>query len=136
MSEIIVGMDAFNERLKRLGVAMEKAALIEAVNVGADIVRNAAAANAPRHTGKLAGSMVTKLSTKTADVIAYIGPRRQQFYGLFVEKGTKERVDKKGRHSGRVAATHFLSRSLQSNRDRIVTAMKQALQNAINKAAH
>lgn len=55
---------------------------------GADVIRRAAEARAPRRTGFLASHITSEVERATPVMVTIrVGPHRDAFYGLFVEKG-------------------------------------------------
>lgn len=68
-----------------------RAALLPGLEAGAELIKAAAAANAPRRSGALSESMIheviTKESTKDSIVMG-VGPHRRVWYARFVEYGT------------------------------------------------
>lgn len=75
------------QRVRALG-PRAIAALHGAALAGAEVVREAAAARAPRRTGFLAAHIAAEVvEARPERVVVAIGPDREAFYGLFVERG-------------------------------------------------
>ena len=127
MAEIIVGMQAFEEKLNALELSIRGKVLIEAAKAGAQIVVDAARANAPRDRGDMAEGMTMRVSNKESDnneATVDVGPGKKQFYGHMVERGTSHSV-----------AQPFLGPAIETNRERITAVMSKALLEAIEKVA-
>jgi len=125
--QIIVGMDALQAKLRELDRTMQRDLLIEAAQAGAEIVRHAAAANAPRDTGELAENMTTRVSTSLSDSregSVDVGPDRDEWYGFFVEFGTAFMMPRP-----------FLRPALENNENQIIRVMQDVLLTAIEKVA-
>lgn len=90
MSETIIGLAAFEARLKALEFGVQRKSLVEVTKAGAEIIRVEAEARAPvGESGNLARSMMLSVVESAAnEVIVKIGPSRKGFYGVFQEKGT------------------------------------------------
>lgn len=84
------GFPQLDKRFNQLAAVAKREALAKAVKAGAVIVRDDAAARAPRRTGALAAHMTTKVSADTdiSEARAFIGPGKKEFYGHFQEFGT------------------------------------------------
>lgn len=137
MAEIIIkGKAEFDRKLRELDFSMQRKDLIEVAKVGAQIIVDDARSRAPRDSGDLAEGIGMRANSKASDIhegTVDVGYNQKQFYGLFVEKGTKERFNKKGKSSGRVTATHFLELALELNRDRVAAAMKAKMEEIIRR---
>lgn len=120
----ISGVAEFEANLQKLAQALDKEQLLEIVQEGADIIRDAAAENAPvGETGNLKAGMTTAIGhERIGDVIINVGPDAKQFYGRFVELGTIHM----GPHP-------FLKPALERNRDRVAALMQQRMLEAIAK---
>ncbi len=115
------GRDKLLEALKQAGDAMA-GHLEEAVLAGAEIVRQAASANAPMRTGTLATNIVKELDKKSkkGETAAKIGPNKKAYYGLFVELGTVK-----------MSARPFLFPALESNRAAVRSTIRDKLRVAL-----
>jgi len=68
------------------GEHLEKAAL-----EGAEIIREEASNRAPRRTGRLAANIIKEVKkTKKDSATVEVGPAKEVFYGMFVERGTSK----------------------------------------------
>lgn len=116
--------DTISQNIDRLRSSVAADILEQAAQRGATIVRDAAAAAAPRRTGKLANSIImeTRQKTHTRCRVA-VGPHKEVFYGWFVEFGTKN-----------MAARPFLTPAYRQNRGAIREAIRQTLEQAIQDA--
>ena len=98
MSELIIGLEAFEQRLKSLEATVQQALLVKAAKEGAELIRAEAERRAPRlkysahprrYAGLLAHSQMLSVAEQTAnEVVVRIGPSKDAFYGLFQELGT------------------------------------------------
>ena len=80
----LVGVDALAKKLDRLGVDVE-AALVSICEAGGEVVRQAAADNAPGDIG--ANMTMETLSKKRGQVGVGVGPSKKEWYARFVEFG-------------------------------------------------
>lgn len=120
----VTGLEALNGNRIRLEGSL-RLGLTESADAGADIVLKDAASRAPRLTGALIRGIRKYLVPPTGNqdlAIVQVGPSRKEFYGRFVEKGTK--------HS---KAEPFLLPALEFNRARIIKTMHEKLWNAIRR---
>lgn len=136
---IVTGNRALNRLLKGLPEKVQKKLSRQATRKAAkEIVLPDAKNRVPVNTGDLEDSLIVKAmkrsrgrfghSVQTKDG-AYQG---DQFYGAFIEFGTKERRHKGGKKVGRIDPAKgfaYLRPAIYDNRERIkelyVTAMKQ-----------
>jgi len=113
----IRGEAEMNRRIQQLTSKMGKAALVEAVLEGAEIIRIDASARAPEKTGFLKAHIDKRVSErKTGRVTVDIGPTKKAWYGLFPELGTVH-----------YPARPYLRPAIDENQDRIVAAVKSRL---------
>ncbi len=126
MPEAVKGMDQLQRQFKQLEEAAQQAKLIEAAKAGAQIFLDAARALAPRDTGKLADNLMMEVlkSATLHQGLVGAGPNQKQFYGFFLEFGTKRMIE----HP-------FLTPALEANRERIIEAMKNVIFDEIRKVA-
>lgn len=123
----VTGLEALKENLRKMEREV-RLALTEAAKAGAEIVLKDAVSRAPRGaTGKLIRGMQIHVVEQTGSpdkAVVQVGPSKEQFYGRFVEKGTK--------HS---RAKPFLKPALETNRERIIKVMHATLLKAIHRIA-
>jgi HK97 gp10 family phage protein len=127
MAEIIIGMAELQKKLENLSLVPRRGALTKAAKAAGKIVKEEASRLAPRRTGDLADNMVMRVKSSESDadeVTVEVGPDKKQFYGNFVEKGTKY-----------MPAEPFLGPALEDNRERLDKVMKDILLEEIEKAA-
>jgi len=87
----ITGEKELLRKLKSLPKEIAGEHLERAVLEGAEIIREEASNRAPRRTGKLAANIVTEVEEKEKNrATVNIGPAKEVFYGLFVERGTSK----------------------------------------------
>lgn len=109
--------------LRRIPRAGRPAVLRKAAYKGATVIRDEARRRAPNRSGNLQRNIVRvvlDVSESAAKVgVSWAlkdGPSRQPgFYGLFLEKGTRERVQSTtGRSTGSVRAQPFLAPAMEA----------------------
>lgn len=110
-TEMIRNLENMTNRVRNKGM---KAGLMAA----GEIVRSAAAARAPRLTGKL--SQMMTLEWEGRKHRAKVGPHKDTYYGDMVERGTS-----------RMAAQPFLRPALDSNRDACFAVMAKELKQTV-----
>lgn len=129
----VIGVRELNRALRALPEDIRRNALNEIADAGAAVVEEEARRRAPRgRTGKLADSINRSPDPTSSTPGNYVvGPsagvmasRKEGFYGLFLEKGTRDRVRKNGGRTGRVRALHWLRKSLEGSRKRVSQAME------------
>lgn len=120
----IEGWDEVENNLRKIAEHIDAQATIEdALSDGAEVVRDAIAANAPRNTGRLAGSIaISKQGREKYSV--RIGPTISGFYGRFIEYGTS-----------RMGAQPFMRPAFDSVRPQVQTAIGEAIWKAIQEAS-
>jgi HK97 gp10 family phage protein len=65
--------------------------LLNAIEAGAEVIRDSASEKAPRDSSKLAENIVIEIDEDTPDFAAVkIGPKKDVFYGRFLEYGTSK----------------------------------------------
>lgn len=122
----VTGLEKFRENLKAMEREVRKG-LTDAAFAGAQILQRDAAARAPRLTGDLARGIQIHIVEKTTNpdiAVVQVGPSKDQFYGRFVEKGTK-----------RSRRKPFLLPALEAQRVRIIKVMHEKLWQAIHRVA-
>uniref|UniRef100_A0A6M3K5G2 Putative tail protein n=1 Tax=viral metagenome TaxID=1070528 RepID=A0A6M3K5G2_9ZZZZ len=84
------GFEDLEAAIRKLGEDVQGEILRDAVDAGAEIVRDVASQLAPRDTGFLADHIVKERqwtrTQNTADT--YVGPSKEAWYGRFPEMGT------------------------------------------------
>ncbi len=110
-----VNTESVIAQLKRVPAAVGARALKKAVVAGAEEIAVTARVLAPRRSGKLRKKIKGRFHSGTAtSAIAGVSyqagkaSRTDAFYGRFLDRGTKQRVRKKGGRTGRVDAKPFL----------------------------
>lgn len=87
----VIGKKELLAKLRAIDEKMATTALEQAAEVGAKVIEDSASQRAPRRTGRLAGSIIHEVASKTKDgVDVIIGPGRDAFYGLYQELGTSK----------------------------------------------
>ena len=129
----IDGFDILKRKLKVLGD--EAAGVLEkAVLAGAKIIQEDASRRAPRRTGKLSRSIGIEVKEKARNKVSVdIGPRREAFYGKFVELGhalVRGRRKAQKKVIGYVPARPFLRPAFDTN----VAAAKRAVADTLRAA--
>lgn len=123
----VTGLEGLKQNLKKLEREV-RLGLTEAAKAGAEIVLRDAVGRAPRGaTGNLIRGMQIHVVEQTGSpdkAVVQVGPSKKQFYGRFVEKGTKY-----------ARAKPFLKPALESNRERIIKTMHEKLWKAIRRVA-
>lgn len=138
---LVTGVAAVDAKLKGLPLAAQKKLSRKATRQSAkDIVLPAAKDNAPVDSGDLEESLTVRALKRSRTKFGHMVTtgegfwKGEQFYGAFLEFGTKERFHKTSQKSvGRIVSqVHaFLRRALYDNADRIrgtyVNAMGELL---------
>lgn len=75
--------------LKRAGSRAD-AVMEDAVEAGAEIIREEASSQASKTSGQLSEHIEVAVERQGADITASVGPDRDRFWGLFVEFGADE----------------------------------------------
>ena len=93
--------------------------------------------NAPVRTGKLRDAIKARVKATTSPEIAFVSvgwkapghtaSRHDQFYGLFVERGTRTRTRVSGGSTGRVRGRKFLKRAHDQHSSTAVTIASNLL---------
>lgn len=162
----LVGGNELKRALKKLPDDYRRVELDEIVQDVASLMVREARARVPVRTGRLRRSIgrapIRDLSTSNAVVWA-VGPdaantasRREGFYGLFLEKGTKDRkrgakgfkargairsgsraftVAQTGGGRGRAPALRWLSKAFRSARKKMLREFEQQSKKAIERIA-
>jgi hypothetical protein len=108
----VEGKEVAVARLKQVDVAVQSQVMSVVLDSAAETTREIAADNAPQRSGRLKASMA----------VYGEGPRARDvgpgvFYGLFLERGTGQRYQKRsGRHTGSVSSRPFLRPALDDPR--------------------
>lgn len=109
---VIVNISGEKELLRKLKSLSDEIAgeyLKEAVLKGAEVIRQEASNKAPRRTGKLAANIIKEVKEIERDsATVEIGPAKEVFYGLFVERGTS-----------RMQARPFLRPAIDEKKDEV-----------------
>jgi HK97 gp10 family phage protein len=139
----VVGGKELERALRRLPLEMQRHALDKMADKAAAVVEEEARRRAPRgRTGGLAASIGRARDPEAGLGTWLVGPsagtkasRKDGFYGLFLELGTRERKRKNGGSTGRVRAQHWLKKSLNGARTRATEAMTQEARRQVEQVA-
>jgi len=119
----IIGDKELMAAFKKLANEDMLVALQKASSAGAELVKDAAKAKAPRDTGALAeGIKVTKDAKGKKGVLSEVSTSEETFYGIFQEYGTS----KMPKHP-------FLRPALDENQSKINQLFAEAIQEAVDK---
>ncbi len=113
------GADILSRQLKQLekaGLKARKRALLAAGNV----IRDAARARVRVRTGKLRGTIFTKINPEGTE--AKIGPSKRGYYGVFLELGTKK-----------MPAYPFLKPAYENSREEAIAKLAEAEREELSK---
>lgn len=87
----IAGQKELLKKLKELPENVSGKYLEDAALAGAEIIRQEASNKAPWRTGRLVSSIIKETEEKSkSSVTVAIGPKKEVFYGFFVEYGTSK----------------------------------------------
>lgn len=145
----ITGFRELNRKLKQLPIKIEQKVLGRAALAGAAVVRKDARRRAPKKTGLLRKSIVSrkKRGKYFGEVLYQIGPTVSAFYGQFIESGFVATGPKKrgltfreSRGRAKLRNKHypakpFLRPAFDENTKKIIDAMKIRLQKGIETEA-
>lgn len=136
------GARRLTRQFKRLPEAVQGSILLKAARAGAKPIRDDARRRAPRRTGGLRSEIRDRvLSTGRDHASVGVGwregkaSRTPAFFGLFIEKGTRQRTRKSGGRTGRVTAKPFLQPAFDTNKDRSAKLMEGVLKKEIERVA-
>lgn len=132
------GDEELMRKFKQLGRGLRPKIIEGCLFSGANIIRNEARSRAPRRTGALQQAIVShampmKFGVPEVAVSWRKGKssRSTAFYGIMVEKGTKERVRKDGGRTGSAPAQPFLIPAYDAKKEQAQRVIKQKLSDAI-----
>jgi HK97 gp10 family phage protein len=122
MANGVIGFAELTKNLLELETLARRDALNQMAKAGGEIVRDAAAALAPRLTGDLALGMTMRMASDSTitEVRVSVGPDKKHFYGHMQELGTAHH-----------AAQPFLDPALEQSRAEVQRAMGQAFWDSI-----
>ena len=130
---VSIGVAGHQEMVKRLREMKNRMAarhLMKSVMPGAEIVRDAAAANAPRRqgaprkAGHLADNIVIKVQKRgKSQAIVLVGPSADHFWGHFLEFGT-----------AKMPAQPWLRPALENNLNAVAGAVRFELRSRLLEA--
>ena len=151
MSDIEIKLTVFREleqKLTQLPLRVAKNILARTVYAGAAIVRNEARSKCPVRTGALRKSIrIRRRKVSRGDFMVVYGVGPTVYYGHLVEYGTKahwikprvkrdlaigQNVRAKVYHPG-ATPRPYLRPALDSNKDRIISAMRDKLNEGISR---
>lgn len=141
----VTGGPELKRALQRLETGIRVEILSDAVEAAAGVVLKEAKARAPRGSGpagkygRLRDNIVKSIDPKLTDpnrVVWEVGPNSDGFYGLFLEKGTKQRHHKRsGKSVGSMRARHWLRKSFQQAQKRAAAAMQKSMKRKVERMA-
>jgi HK97 gp10 family phage protein len=141
----IQGDEELIRKLNGMSKGFRSKALLHAVTQGGEIVKREASARAPVNKKGRGGALrdsITVVKLKETSKLAKVGVswrkgkgRKDAFYGLFVEKGTKPRRRKDGVSTGTGPARPFLIPAFDSKREQVARQIKIELSRLLRKAA-
>lgn len=118
------GWEELERKLQSLGDRMQSQDVLEeALMAGAEVVREAIAAAAPRRTGILSSDIHVSRKGRIKYSVR-IGPGLQGFYGRFLEHGTSK-----------MPAKPFMRPAFEASNDAAQEAIRQAIWQAVQEAA-
>lgn len=118
------GWEELERKLQSLGDRMQSQDVLEeALMAGAEVVREAIAAAAPRRTGILASDIHVSRKGRIKYSVR-IGPGLKGFYGRFLEYGTSK-----------MAARPFMRPAFEASNDAAQEAIRQSIWQAVQEAA-
>lgn len=121
LSVEILGLRELDRALQELAWPAARRALRKGMRKGANVVRDEARAKAPVDTGNLKRRIRTRERSEEEGNMRYaVEIPRNAFYGRFIEYGTSK-----------MAAKPFLRPAAESKTEAAVTAMRDALAEAI-----
>jgi len=125
-------------KLKQLSRGLRPKIIEGSLFSGANIIRNEARSRAPRRTGALQQAIVSQAMPMKFGVPEVAvswrkgkSSRSTAFYGIMVEKGTKNRVRKDGGRTGSAPAQPFLIPAYDAKKEQAQRVIKQKLSDAI-----
>lgn len=122
LSVEIVGLRELDRALQELAWPAARRALRKGMRKGANVIREEARAKARVKTGNLRKSIRTRERSEEAGNMRFaVEIPRRAFYGRFLEYGTSK-----------MAAKPFLRPAAEGKTEEAVTAMRDALAEAIN----
>ena len=132
------GDEELMRKLKQLGRGLRPKIIEGCLFPGANIIRNEARSRAPRRTGALQQAIVSHampMKFKVPEVAVSWrkgkSSRSTAFYGIMVEKGTKERFRKNGGRTGKAPDQAFLIPAYDAKKEQAQRVIKQKLSDAI-----
>ena len=130
-------------KLNRMSQGFRSKALLHAVTQGGEIVKREASARAPVNKKGRGGALrdsITVVKLKETSKLAKVGVswrkgkgRKDAFYGLFVEKGTKPRSKKDGASTGTMPSRPFLIPAYDSKRTEVARQIKIELSRLLRR---
>lgn len=134
------GLDSISSKLEKMNGNVNKAQN-KALHAGADIVEKAqkdivrreAYDTGQLHDGLKKGRITTKNGVKSISIGIQKDDNSSIFYGKFINWGWTKKTKKGVKvYSG----IHFMERSKEENKDRILNTMKSVIKEAIDNAKH
>lgn len=123
----IIGFDELERQFNLLSLVGQRQVLTRAAKAGAEVIRSAAASNAPRRTGRLAETMTTSISGRDTSIdqaVVRIGAAKTAFYGSFLERGTRF-----------IHSRPFLQPAFEQNVDQAIETASEVLKQEIERIA-
>jgi len=134
----IDGDEELMRKFKQLGRGLRPSLIEGCLFSGANIIRDEARSRAPRRTGALQQAIISKRMPMKFGIPEVAvswrkgtASRSTAFYGIMVEKGTKERVRKDGGRTGKAPDQAFLIPAYDAKKEQAYRAIKQKLSDAI-----
>lgn len=124
MSELkLTGMAELTERLRKLPAELSDRAVKTAARKAANLVRDEMELRAPMDTGALAMNLKTRVrQTGPEQIVAEVGPSKNEFYGMFIEFGTRN-----------IPARPFMGPALDATAQEAVNLFTDELRKAIGR---
>ena len=126
-------------QLKRLKDAVREEVIKAELEDAAEVIVADAKRRAPSSTiadGIQVLNTEVKSSGKVTTEVGLVGGRRAWFYGLFIERGTGPRVQKKtGRRTGAMPARPFLRTAFDAQKSNVVARVNAGLKRRLMRIA-
>lgn len=144
----VENLDQLKRDFSDLSDRMQRQALGVALRAAGSVVAQDARTRVRRRTGKLAKGIIVKVKVSPRNAEARVGPRREVFYGHFVESGTRphEIKAKPGKtlsagrrtfgpvvHHPGATARPFLQPAFEATREEALRKFGSALRQVITK---
>ena len=132
----VVGEKILDRKLKKLGEKTSTAIMRTAVKRGAGVIQQRAQAKAPKRKGRLRAEIkVGEVKASSTSASAKVSWSSDAFYGLFAEKGTRERKHDSGKSVGAMRPTPFLIPAFDEGKDQAQRVIADVLRTEIKRRA-